>query len=82
MRYAELTRKLRRLGCEFYRQRAGSHEMWVNDKGESTTIPNGEAGTCGRVRFTGFFGISASAEMTSTKPSAARSELAVAGVVG
>ena len=40
MRYAELTRKLRRLGCELYRQRAGSHEMWVNDKGESTTIPN------------------------------------------
>jgi len=28
MRYAELTRKLRRLGCEFTRHGAGSHEIW------------------------------------------------------
>jgi predicted RNA binding protein YcfA (HicA-like mRNA interferase family) len=30
MKYAELTRKLRRLGCEFTRYGAGSHEIWRN----------------------------------------------------
>ncbi|MBI4603868.1 MAG: type II toxin-antitoxin system HicA family toxin [Planctomycetes bacterium] len=28
MTYRELTRKLRRLGCEFVRHAAGSHEIW------------------------------------------------------
>ncbi len=28
MTYRDLTRKLRRLGCEFVRQAAGSHEIW------------------------------------------------------
>jgi len=30
MKYAELTRKLRRLGCQFTRFGAGSHEIWRN----------------------------------------------------
>jgi len=30
MKYAELTRKLRRLGCQFTRHGAGSHEIWRN----------------------------------------------------
>ncbi len=29
MRYAELTRKLRRLGLEYARPSKGSHELWV-----------------------------------------------------
>ncbi len=28
MRYRELVRKLRRLGCQFRRQAKGSHEIW------------------------------------------------------
>ena len=28
MTYLELTRKLRRLGCEFRRQAKGGHEIW------------------------------------------------------
>lgn len=30
MRYAELIRKLGRLGCEFRSQASGSHEIWYN----------------------------------------------------
>ena len=30
MKYAELTRRLRRLGCSFTRYGAGSHEIWRN----------------------------------------------------
>lgn len=30
MKYAELTKKLRSLGCEFTRYGAGSHEIWRN----------------------------------------------------
>ena len=41
MTYRELTRKLRRLGYEFYRQAAGSHEIWWHPgMGRRTTIPN------------------------------------------
>ena len=41
MRYRELTRKLRALGCEFDRQSRGSHEIWRNPaNGARTTIPN------------------------------------------
>ena len=41
MTYRELTRKLRRLGCEFDRQGRGSHEIWRNPAARSrTTIPN------------------------------------------
>ena len=41
MNYRELTRRLRRLGCEFARQGRGDHEIWVNDSTLSTTsIPN------------------------------------------
>jgi len=37
----QLTRKLRRLGYEFYRQAAGSHEIWWHSVTERrTTIPN------------------------------------------
>lgn len=40
MKYAELTRKLRRLGCEFTRYGAGSHEIWRNSKtGAQAPIP-------------------------------------------
>ncbi|MDE2802367.1 MAG: type II toxin-antitoxin system HicA family toxin [Chloroflexota bacterium] len=40
MTYAELTRKLRRLGCVFARQARGSHEIWANDKtGATSPIP-------------------------------------------
>jgi predicted RNA binding protein YcfA (HicA-like mRNA interferase family) len=39
--YRELTRKLRRLGCEFDRQSRGSHEIWRNPaNGARTTVPN------------------------------------------
>jgi predicted RNA binding protein YcfA (HicA-like mRNA interferase family) len=41
LRYAELVRKLRRLGVEFYRQGKGSHEVWWDPAtGRRTTIPN------------------------------------------
>ena len=41
MKYRELTRKLRKLGCQFDRQGKGSHEIWINlQTGEETTIPS------------------------------------------
>jgi predicted RNA binding protein YcfA (HicA-like mRNA interferase family) len=41
MRYAELVRKLRRLGCEFVREASGSHEVWQNPStGGITVIPH------------------------------------------
>ncbi len=41
MTYRELTRKLRRLGCPFYRQGREDHEVWINvDTTARTTIPN------------------------------------------
>jgi len=40
MKYAELTRKLRRIGCEFTRYDAGSHEIWRNPAtGKQVPIP-------------------------------------------
>jgi predicted RNA binding protein YcfA (HicA-like mRNA interferase family) len=30
MKYAELVKKLKRLGCEYVRPAGGSHEIWVN----------------------------------------------------
>ena len=30
MTYGELRRKLESLGCWYYRQADGSHEMWIN----------------------------------------------------
>ncbi len=40
MKYAELTRKLRRLGCYCTRYGAGSHEIWRNpDTGKQVPIP-------------------------------------------
>ncbi len=40
MKYAELTQKLRRLGCEFTRYGAGSHEIWRNPAtSKQTSIP-------------------------------------------
>jgi predicted RNA binding protein YcfA (HicA-like mRNA interferase family) len=40
MKYAELTRKLRRLGCQFTRHGAGSHEIWRNPAtGKQASIP-------------------------------------------
>ncbi|MCY4581126.1 MAG: type II toxin-antitoxin system HicA family toxin [Chloroflexi bacterium] len=41
MTYRELTRKLRRLNCNFARQASGSHEIWMNTlTNAKTTIPN------------------------------------------
>jgi predicted RNA binding protein YcfA (HicA-like mRNA interferase family) len=40
-RYREIARRLRALGFAFYRQAAGSHEIWFNpDSNRYTTIPN------------------------------------------
>jgi predicted RNA binding protein YcfA (HicA-like mRNA interferase family) len=40
MKYVELTRKLRRLGCEFTRHGAGKHEIWRNPAtGKQAPIP-------------------------------------------
>ncbi len=40
MKYAELVKKLERLGCQFKRQAAGSHEIWFNPQARrSTPIP-------------------------------------------
>ena len=41
MRYGELTRKLRRLGCTLDRHARGDHEIWIRpSNGRRTTIPN------------------------------------------
>lgn len=41
MKYAELTRKLRRLGCDFTRFGAGGHKIWRNPmNGKQASIPN------------------------------------------
>lgn len=40
MKYAELARKLKRLGCTPTRFGAGSHEIWRNQTtGQQTTVP-------------------------------------------
>lgn len=40
-RYREIIKKLQTFGFEFYRQAAGSHEIWRNPRtGRFTTIPN------------------------------------------
>lgn len=40
-KYREIVAKLRRMGFEFDRQAAGSHEIWYNSATQrSTTIPN------------------------------------------
>lgn len=40
MKYVELTKKLRQLGCEFTRYGAGSHEIWRNPAtGKQVPIP-------------------------------------------
>jgi len=40
-KYRQIVRKLKKLGFEFDRQAAGSHEIWYNrDSGKYTTIPN------------------------------------------
>ena len=39
--YKDVTRKLRKLGFAFYRQGAGSHEVWRNPvSGRKTTVPH------------------------------------------
>ncbi len=41
MNYAQLTRRLRALGCEFFRQAAGSHEIWWRpETGQRTVVTN------------------------------------------
>lgn len=48
-RYRDIVKKLKRLGFQFHRQAAGSHEIWVNPAtNRYTTIPN-HPGTCPRV---------------------------------
>jgi predicted RNA binding protein YcfA (HicA-like mRNA interferase family) len=40
MKYAELARKLRRLGCNLTRYGAGSHEIWRNPAtGKQVPVP-------------------------------------------
>jgi len=40
-RYRDIIKKLKRGGFEFYRQAAGSHEIWFNPStNRYTTIPN------------------------------------------
>ena len=40
-RYRQIIRKLKRLGFEFDRQAAGSHEIWFNRETDCyTTVPN------------------------------------------
>lgn len=40
-RYREIVKKLKRLGLQFHRQAAGSHEIWFNPAtNRYTTIPN------------------------------------------
>lgn len=40
-KYRQIVKKLRKLGFEFDRQAAGSHEIWFNPATECfTTIPN------------------------------------------
>ncbi len=40
-RYRDIVRRLKRLGFEFARQAAGSHEIWQNPMtGRITTLPN------------------------------------------
>ena len=39
--YRDIIKNLKKLGFEFYRQAAGSHEIWHNPKtNKFTTIPN------------------------------------------
>ena len=39
--YQEVTRKLRKLGFEFYRSGKGAHEIWFNPESKiKTTIPH------------------------------------------
>ncbi|MCB0164318.1 MAG: type II toxin-antitoxin system HicA family toxin [Anaerolineae bacterium] len=41
MRYSELRRKLKKLGCEPLRQAGGSHEIWWRPETDlRTVIPN------------------------------------------
>jgi predicted RNA binding protein YcfA (HicA-like mRNA interferase family) len=40
-RYRDIIKKLKKFGFVFYRQAAGSHEIWYNEKSKRyTTIPN------------------------------------------
>ncbi len=40
-KYREIVTRLKKFGFSFYRQAAGSHEIWYNDKtSRYTTIPN------------------------------------------
>ena len=40
-RYRQITKKLKAFGFEFFRNAAGSHEIWRNPvTGKFTTIPN------------------------------------------
>jgi predicted RNA binding protein YcfA (HicA-like mRNA interferase family) len=40
-RYRQIIKKLKKFGFSFYRQAAGSHEIWYNEETKKfTTIPN------------------------------------------
>jgi len=36
--YRQITKRLRKLGCEFVRQAAGSHEIWWNPANQHFTV--------------------------------------------
>ena len=38
MRYRELTKRLRELGCEYLRDAPGSHELWNPQTGDTAII--------------------------------------------
>ena len=38
MNYRQVTRRLRKLGCEFVRQAPGSHEIWWNPTNKNFTV--------------------------------------------
>jgi len=43
MRYRELIKRLRELGCEYLRDAPGSHEIWLNPiTGDTSTIARHE----------------------------------------
>jgi predicted RNA binding protein YcfA (HicA-like mRNA interferase family) len=50
-KYRDIIRKIKKFGFEFYRQAAGSHEIWYNPSQKKfTTIPNHQA-TCPKERL-------------------------------
>ena len=50
-RYRKVIKILKKIGFQFYRQAAGSHEIWFNSKTKRfTTVPNHPGDTEGTLR--------------------------------